>query len=185
MIMQKERLFPRFILNDRNGNAIAEAMMLLFEYMDERINEAMKVLTDVDSMPEWRLDEMAWEYNCVYDKSADIEQKRQMIKTAPIYYPIYGTAEAMKRYLETIYNTVKIEEWNEYGGQPYHFRALVTGERTDQSDAWVRNAIAQTKNIRSVLDSITFSGGGADSTIKTGTAITGIIIMDRATTQEG
>lgn len=185
MNIVKEKLFPRFILNDRNGNAIAEAMMVLFRYMDERMGEALKILTDVDSMPEWRLDEMAWEYNCVYDRSADIEQKRQMIKTAPIYYPIYGTAEAMKRYLESVYSTVKIEEWNEYGGQPYHFRAIVTGERTDRSDAWVRSAIMQTRNVRSILDSITFSGGGAESAIKTGTAISGMYIMDRATTQEG
>ena len=57
------RIFPRFILQDKNGYAIAKALQAGLDYFLARSKVALDTILDVDEMPEWRLDEIAWEYN--------------------------------------------------------------------------------------------------------------------------
>lgn len=175
-----KKLLPKFIMNDKNGYALAKAIEAGIKEADRIISDAMGIYGNVDAMPEWRLDMVAWENDLLYDYTADAETKRKWIRDKENFYARYGTPEGMLQYLRAEYDTVKVEEWWQYNGAPYHFRVVVTGERTDEGDAWVRRAIEKTKNVRSVLDSITFSGGGATSAIKTGTAVSGVYVIDAA-----
>lgn len=54
-------LFPRFLLEDRNGRAMAEAIRAALTLLCGTARQGLSTVTDVKSMPEWRLDEMAWE----------------------------------------------------------------------------------------------------------------------------
>ena len=67
---------PQFLLNDKNGYAMAKAIEAGINYMNTACLNGTKLIYDVDTMPEWRLDELAWEYNLVYDYTADIDVKR-------------------------------------------------------------------------------------------------------------
>jgi len=151
-----EQWVPKFIMNDQNGYALAKAIEAGIQMMNAIIANGVKLITDVDTMPEWRLDELAWEYNILYDYDQDVEAKRKWIKNAISMYSTYGTPKIIKDFLEARYGegTVTVEEWFSYGGEPYHFRVIINGEESD----WAQEAIEKAQNVRSVLDSVTFTG---------------------------
>ena len=145
---------PDFILRDKNGYALARAIEAALKYMNEHVAAALGCVLDVDSMPEWRLDEMAWELNCLYDFNGSLQQKRNWIREALPMYRIWGTKESIRKYLEGYFENVEVEENWFYNGDPYHFRIFVEGEWNPQNEAWTINAVDKAKNVRSVLDDI-------------------------------
>lgn len=149
-----EHLFPDFLLNDKNGYAMAKAIEAGLKYFCGTIAKAYRDFADVESMPEKRLDELAWEYNCLYDYSADVESKRRWIREALPMYRILGTPAAIIQYMQGYFDEVKVEEWWEYGGEPYHFRVLLNGDVNTSKMQWVKKAIDRAKNVRSELDNI-------------------------------
>ena len=153
-----QELFPRFLLNDKNGYAIAKATEAALRYMCAAVDAGLKCVVDYDAMPEWRLDEMAWEYNCLYDYRGTLEEKRRWIAEAAPIYNVYGTAQAIIKYLYGVFDSVEVEEASGYGGDPYHFRVTVSGEVTESKAQWAYKAIASAKNTRSVLDSMGVGG---------------------------
>lgn len=150
--MNINEIFPAFLLRDRNGYALAKAIEAGLSYMERVIDKGLACVMDCDTMPEWRLDEMAWETNCLYDYNADVEKKRKWIKDALPQYRLYGTPEGIYRYVRGYFDDIILEEWWEYGGEPYHFRITVDGNWTPEDEAWARKAVGIVKNVRSVLD---------------------------------
>ena len=145
---------PRFLLNDKNGFALAKAIEAALQMMNDIIDQGVNCLTDYETMPEWRLDELAWELNCLYDYHADVETKRQWIINAIPYYRLYGTPEAIYKYIGSYFDAIDLEEFWVYNGDPFHFRVMVDGEWTPENEAWARKAIDKAKNVRSVLDAL-------------------------------
>ena len=151
---EMSKLFPAFLLADRNGNAMAAAIYAAMKLVREKVQNALKLMTDVSAMPEWMLDEMAWEIGGLYDYSADIEAKRRWIERATPLFAALGTPKAIYDFLEGYFKSVQLEESAEYGGEPYHFRITVSGAWDEQKAAWVRKAVDAAKNVRSVLDDV-------------------------------
>lgn len=147
-------LVPDFILADKNGAAMAKAMEAAFSVFAETIQDGIDTALNIDLMPEWRLDEMAWELNCLYDYTATVDEKRAWIKSAASNYEKYGTPSAIISYLSGVFGYVTVEENWKYGGQPYHFRVNVNDDLTPEKEAWARRAIQKVKNVRSVLDGV-------------------------------
>lgn len=175
--MQIERWVPKFILRDKNGYAMAKAIEAGLNKMNAIVQEGVQNLLNVDCMPEWALDEKAWEYNIVYDYSAPVPTKRDWIKNAFAMYGLYGTPAGIVKYLEPYLDNVSVQEWWEYGAQPYHFRVTAANERTPENDAWAHKAIAQVKNARSVLDLIIYNSEESVATGRTGIAAAGAEIV--------
>lgn len=171
---------PRFLLGDKNGYALAKAIEAALQTLNAAAAQGLSCVTDVGSMPEWRLDEMAWELNCLYDYTGSIAQKRAWIANAMPYYSVHGTLRAIYNYLEGVFEHVDVQEWPDYDGDPFHFRVIVTGQWSAEANAWTQSAIAAAKNVRSVLDSITFNGGSCTAEAAVGTAVTGEAIYDAA-----
>lgn len=149
-----EHLFPDFLLNDHNGYAMAKAIEAALKYFAGTVASAYDRFSNVEQMPEKRLDELAWEYNCLYDYDADIESKRTWIREAMPMYRILGTPEAIVQYLKGYFVEVLVEEWWQYDGGPYHFRVMLNGDVNISNKQWVRKAIERAKNVRSELDAI-------------------------------
>lgn len=156
------KFVPKFILRDKNGYAIAKAIEAGIKIMNDTAEEGMDVVNNVDAMPEWRLDELGWEYGILYDSLQSVETKRLWIKNALETYKKYGTLNALREYLAAVFDTVKIEEASEYGGQPYHFRITVSGEYSTTNRDLIYKAIAQVGNVRSVLDGVTYDSVSSD-----------------------
>lgn len=153
------QLFPDFILADKNGYAMANAIERALQIMCSTIQTGIDNLQDIDKMPEWRLDEMAWELGCLYDHNANIETKRRWIKDATPLYAALGTPQAIYNFLEGFFEQVELEEHWQYHGEPFHFRVTVSGEWNDANETWLRMAIEASKNVRSVLDNIALGSG--------------------------
>lgn len=175
-----EQWVPKFILDDKNGYAIAKAIEVALKKMNDIAAQGLACISDFDEMPEWRLDEMAWEYNILYDYSADIEIKRNWIKNALQFYSLYGTAEGIVKYLEAAFDSASVDEWFDYSGDPYHFRVNTTGEWSEDAEAWARKSIEAVKNVRSVLDTITFNVGNVSAPLLTLMAPFSMDITDEA-----
>ena len=112
---------------------------------------------NVEAMPEWRLDEMAWEYNIPYDYTADVAIKREWIRNVYELSRLYGTPEGIAQYMGGYFDEMTLEEAQEYGGEPFHFRMLFPGTWTPENVKWATTAIEIVKNVRSILDSYTFT----------------------------
>lgn len=147
-------IIPAFILADKNGYAMAKAIEAGLKYYVEKSRKGLDIITDVDAMPEWRLDEQAEDYNILYDYSADIEVKRDWVRNAIPYFRKYGTPGAIYQFLSGYFEDIDLEENWQYGGDPFHFRVTVSGEWTPENEAWARKAIERAKNVRSVLDGL-------------------------------
>lgn len=151
-----KRLVPRFLYNDKTGHALCKAIERAIEMAAEAVDKGIAIIQDPQEMPEWRLDEMANELNCVYDYHADVESKRYWISDAVRLYREYGTPQAIISFLEGAFQTVEVEEAWQYGGDPFHFRVIVSGQTYDADKiAWAQKAISGVKNVRSVLDTVT------------------------------
>ena len=150
------KFVPKFILRDRNGLAIARAIEAGLAEMNGAVQDGVKRITDVESMPEWRLDELAWELNCLYDYAADVDSKRRWIREAGPLFKSYGTPKAIYNYLSGMFDRVLVEEAVEYGGNPFHFRVMLDGDKTEKNAAWAQRTIAAAKNVRSVLDDVAY-----------------------------
>ena len=148
------RLVPRFLYADRNGYALCKAIERAMQIMAEAAERGLEVLLDVDKMPEWRLDELAQDYNCLYDYTADIEAKRVWIKNAYRMDRILGTPEGVSQYLRGYFDRVDVLEAWDYGGEAYHFRVDLYGRWTADKNNWIAKSIDKAKNVRSVLDGV-------------------------------
>jgi len=157
-IFDVTKFLPSFILNDTNGRALAKAIEAGVQIMNNVISDGVKRLNDVDSMPEWRLDEMAWEYNIPYDYKADIDIKREWVRNVQRLARLYGTPEGIQQYMQGYFDTATVEEAWEYNGDPFHFRVIFPDSWTPEKVAWATTAINTVKNVRSVLDSYVFNG---------------------------
>lgn len=168
---------PKFILDDKNGFAVAKAIEAAMQYLNTTISQSVDQFTEVEDMPEWRLDELAWEYNILYDYGAEIDLKRNWIADAIKNYASYGTPDAIIRYLKIAFDSAEVKEWWEYGGDPFHFNVTVIGQWSDEQNKWALKAIKGLKNSRSILDNIFFNSEDSVSQIKTGAATAGIEVV--------
>lgn len=157
-IFDVTKFLPSFILKDTNGRALAKAIEAGVQIMNNVISDGVKRLNDVDGMPEWRLDEMAWEYNIPYDYKADIDIKREWVRNVQRLARLYGTPEGIQQYMQGYFDTATVEEAWEYNGDPFHFRVIFPDSWTPEKVSWATTAINTVKNVRSVLDSYVFNG---------------------------
>lgn len=157
-----EELTPHFILQDRNGYALAKAIEAGLKYFLERVGDGLAIIDDISKMPEWRLDEMAWELGATwYDYGADIETKRTVISGAEEFYNRLGTAEAVQRIINDVYGEGTVQEWFEYDvpGEPYHYSVSTTNNSAIfENRAKFLALLEQVANVRSVLDNVYYYG---------------------------
>lgn len=101
-------------------------------------------------------DELAWQFHVdYYDKTADIETKKQLVKQSIKIHRKKGTPQAVVDLLQTAFPSDAILlEWFDYGGEPYHFK-IVTSEFEGYDTTEFLKALDTVKNARSYLDGVT------------------------------
>lgn len=105
------------------------------------VNDVQKciILPNIDNITDHNLlDLLAWETHLdFYDTSLSLETKRELIKKAPSFHRKKGTPAAVEELVATLFDEGKVEEWFEYGGEPYRFQVVtnnrsVTAERAEE-----------------------------------------------------
>lgn len=148
----KERLFPRFLLDDLTGNAMAEAVVKGLEYFCRVVDDGIGQLTDPDRMTEKRLDELAGEYGIYYDYGAEIETKRELIRNAYRDYAAYGTKWAVMKFGGAYLKDAEVLESG--NGLAHEFWVMTSETPDEQTARKATEAILATKNVRSIFRGI-------------------------------
>jgi phage tail P2-like protein len=115
----------------------------------------------IDDLTENELDHLAWQFfilSTEWGLTTTIEQKRELLKNAFILNRLRGTRWAVERILALVNFTPQLQEWFEYGGQPYTFRLTVSefqniGLQNNQVEILLR-LISEYKSHRSHLEAL-------------------------------
>jgi phage tail P2-like protein len=115
----------------------------------------------IDALAESELDDLAWELNITwYDSAADIETKRDIVRSSNLIRLYLGTPGAVERFMRSYYPESGVEEWFEYGGEPYFFRLHIDIEPEDvdaEKRARMLESVKYVKNVRSHIDKAFFT----------------------------
>mgnify|MGYP000365305309 CR=1 FL=1 len=147
-----------YMKQDTTTKAMCAALTPEFQKLSEEVKTCL-IFSRINELDSEALDELAWQLHIDwYDANADIEVKRQIIKNALKVHRYRGTPYAVEQVVQDYFGDGHVEEWFEYGGDPYHFRVVtsnpsVTGEMAEQ---FVK-AVEKVKNVRSHLEQVIIS----------------------------
>ena len=148
---------PSVLAEDEELSALARTAAEQF-YALIRNAENASVLIDIDNLPEAVLDILARDFRVDwYDSNASLEQKRRLIRTALDVHRHKGTKAAVETAVSAIVPGAVVEEWFEYGGEPYCFRISIETDGHDLHATAQRRLVRSVqyyKNARSWLESI-------------------------------
>jgi len=147
-------LMPPNLAEDKNVQMAAKAF-------DEVLQEIIKQIPSVSIIPNIAnitdnilLDLLAWQFHVdFYDTTMPIETKRQLVLNSLDWHTRKGTPSAVEEIVSTVFADATIEEWFDYGGEPYFFRISAPIENEKEID-WLIKAVFSVKNTRSWIDYI-------------------------------
>jgi len=124
-------LLPKFMREDNANIALAAAWDNIIRAIAPRV-KLLAAWDSIDSLTEAELDEMAWEINILwYLPSANIQTKRRIIREADLVASSLGTKYAIQEVIEAYFGIGNVQEWYEYGGEPFHFRIYTSNPTVD------------------------------------------------------
>jgi len=154
------KLQTPYMQEDLTTQALCAVLGSLLQQMADEINKII-ILARVDYLTEEILDQLAYELHIEwYDSTASLAVKRALIKSSDRVHMYLGTPYAVSQVVNDYLNHGTLQEWFEYGGDPYHFRVLTTA--ADIADpalvAQLTRAVNYSKNARSYFDGFAVSG---------------------------
>lgn len=153
------RALPDVLRNDNGMNALAEAIAGTLSRRPKEI-EALMIYARIDALPDALLNLLAFDFKIDWwDAEYTPEEKRKTLKDSWHVHRTLGTKYAVETAISAIYRDTVVQEWFEYGGEPYHFKLLIdaTYDPVDpKRHRQVIDRVAYYKNLRSVLDSVDF-----------------------------
>lgn len=116
------RLLPLFMREDAANIALSKGVDAVIRPLAARL-KLLSTWDKIEELSEAELDELAWELNIRwYHLAEDIETKRRFVRDSDLIHAKMGTPWAVERLLSSYFTDAKVEEWFEYGGEPYFFR---------------------------------------------------------------
>ncbi len=113
------------------------------------------VYCSIDTAPEEILDYLAVELRTqYYSEDLDIESKRALIRNTLLWYMTAGTPAAVEELVEIVFGHGEVQEWFEYGGEPYWFKIITDTPLGEDNVAYFSEMVKRVKNTRSHLGSI-------------------------------
>lgn len=124
------RTIPPALREDASVVALAEtASEVLARRLDE-IDRA-RIFSNIDRLDEPLLDILARDLKVDwYDYNYPIKAKRAVIKSSILVHKRLGTVYAVKAALGSVFPGSEVEEWFNYGGEPYRFQVTLNTARS-------------------------------------------------------
>ena len=137
--------------------AVGQAMGQLRDF-----SKRIYMYADLSRIPEAVLDLMALEFNTqYYDQNLKREVKEGLVAQTLTWYMHAGTPSVLREFLATVLQGGDLQEWYEYDGEPYYFKAIAAvgkdGKVPLGYGAEIRERIGIYKNARSWLESLVFT----------------------------
>lgn len=152
----------------------------------ERLKEIdrVRLIPNIDGLDEAVLDILARDFKVDWwDPQYSIDEKRRTLKGSWRVHKTLGTKAAVETAIRAIYPLTTVEEWFEYGGDPYHFRLNIditsdSGDRDRQRRVLER--LNFYKSLRSHNDGVRYFLYPAKSWALAGGGFVGSREIDRA-----
>ena len=150
---------PSALQNDENMNALATAIAGALAARPAEI-DLTRIYAQIDALPEGMLDILAYDFKVDWwDGDYTVEQKRQTLKDSWKVHRMLGTKAAVETAISAIYPATQVQEWFEYGGEPYWFKLLIdlSGMLPNpEGHERVLNRVSFYKNLRSHIEEIEY-----------------------------
>lgn len=132
------------------GYALQGAMRRLLEY-----SRTTSVYAAIDVADDDVLDMLAAELDTqYYDVLLDVEAKRKLVKNTLIWYGKAGTPAAVEELITSVFGEGRVEEWFDYGGEPFYFKVYTNATFTEDMISKFDNMLEKVKNTRSKLETV-------------------------------
>lgn len=151
--------FPIALQKDKSAVSIGDGTA---ELLAARLREIdlLRIYTRIDELDEEMLDILAYDFKVDWwDPNYTVEEKRQTLKDSWLVHKKMGTKAAVEAAISAIYPATKVQEWFEYGGEPYWFKLLIdlSGVLPNpEGHARVLSRINFYKNLRSHIEEIEY-----------------------------
>lgn len=145
---------PQALREDESVYALACATAQVLAERPAEI-DGLRIYPRIDELPEDLLDILAYDFKVDwYNYNYPLSAKREVFKSSFIVHRRMGTRSAVEIALSSIYPGTILEEWFEYGGEPYHFRIIldVTNQLVAISHSDLVWAVEFYKSLRSHLE---------------------------------
>ena len=151
-------ILPPSLSRDDKFIALAKALDNALNYIHDN-KDLVLLLPNLDKLPSDVLDHLAVQWHCdFYDKNLPVDIKRSMIKDSLAWHKIKGTPAAVQKILDMFMTGACIDEWFNYGGNPYYFKIFANTMRDiGDGDITFWRMLFDAKNVRSWLESITMN----------------------------
>jgi len=148
-------ILPPNFKNDHKVIALSHAIQKLTQHLLDQIRKTA-IYATIDEQPDEVIDLMAAELrtNHYYDQRLDIQTKRELVKNALSWHTYAGTPAAIEEMLSTVFGEGTIEEWFEYGGEPYNFKVHINGILRPGMFDDFEQLIKKVKNTRSRVEDV-------------------------------
>lgn len=151
---------PQALKQDPTVSALAEAIADVLARRPAEIDR-LRIYPAIDQLDESLLDILAQDFKVDWwDLDYSLEEKRRTLRDNWKVRRSLGTPSAVVTAISAIYQGTTLEEWFQYGGEPYHFRLRIdlTGDKGDpERMRRVLDRIEFYKSLRSHLDSVDYS----------------------------
>lgn len=123
--LTKENLLFTFPVSLRENPSVAALGNVTAEVLARRPEEIgrISIYPRIDELPEALLDILARDFKVDWwDADCSLEQKRRLLKSSWRVHKKLGTKAAVETAASAVYPYARVQEWFEYGGEPYRFR---------------------------------------------------------------
>ena len=178
-ITKENMLFtlPLALRGDISTEALAAATA---EKLADRLAELdrLRIISNIDNLEEALLAILARDFKVDwYDPDYSLEEKRRTVKSSWRVHKTLGTKAAVETAIRAIYPLTTVEEWFEYGGEPYHFRLdiNITNDNIDsEKQRRVLERLNFYKSLRSHNDGVTYFVEAEPALAKAATSTPGL-----------
>ena len=123
--MDLTRTLPPALKQDKTMQALARVIAGELQENARLICNNI-IYARIDELPEKLLDILAYDLHIDwYDYDYPVEVKRDLIKTSVKVHKKLGTVYAVETALGALHPRSEIEEWFDYGGEPFYFRIVL------------------------------------------------------------
>lgn len=153
---QISQILPEYLSKTPNTQALSFAIC---RAVDKLVNYCgnISVFSAIDTAPDYVLDILATELDTqYYEESFSTHTKRQLIKNTLNWYMKVGTPAAVEELVRTVFGEGKVEEWFQYGGEPYTFKIITNANPSPEAINEFEKIIMKVKNIRSHIECVSY-----------------------------
>lgn len=144
----------KYLPESINKDPVPDLAQVVDMALSDINSDLLLIYPAINDLPEALIDHLAVQMHVDEYDDSDLTVKRKQVKESFLLHRYKGTKYAVQQAIATVYKSALVQEWPEYGGDPYHFRVKLTAATL--GNATIINKMTQVinayKNTRSWLD---------------------------------